>query len=207
MKAVLVGTILLSTASVWAQSISGSELKTILTGNQRTIEAVYSGISKTVVSEASVEDCSYTITSVQTILKVELEKIIVLADEKFKPTESAACTAAGFTAYQEKILFFTDRPTLAADLAAVDEARATSITQVGNIITLVTSEAVTLKYDLTKPSFRNLISVTASRYKETTTDSSDINPSSFDLSKVLFCDNNDGDISECVEGDYSDVLF
>jgi len=63
----------------------------------------------------------------------------------------------------------------------------------------------TYKYDLTKSSFKNIVSYQDKYSTATTSDIGDIDVNSFDLTKVLFCDSADSD--ECVEGDFSDILF
>ena len=94
-----------------------------------------------------------------------------------------------------------------------------AISKAGEIVTMnvevsvedetgtATTEKVTIKYDLTKPSFKNMISSQSINYKTVIEDSADSDLSKVDLTKVSFCDNNDGDESECVEGDFSDILF
>jgi hypothetical protein len=38
-------------------------------------------------------------------------------------------------------------------------------------------------------------------------EAADIDISKVNLTNVLFCDDNDGDTSDCLQGDYSDILY
>jgi hypothetical protein len=215
MNTFIIGAMLLSSTSLFAQAIDTTTFKTLLTMKKESLEKVNPGMTKKVVTLAKIqmgsEVCGYKLTSTQSILKVESEKIIVFAKEKFSPQNTPSCRAAGYTSStEEALLYYQDKPSLAKDLADVDTSSADikDIFLSGNMVTVnLKTENLTLQYDLTKPSFKNVILVQTSSFKTTSEDVPDIDVKSVNLTKVLFCDNNDGDTSECSEGDYSDILY
>jgi hypothetical protein len=223
MKILVTTALLLSSSVTLAQSLTVPALKTLLTQNRATLERVNVGMSKRIVTTGSVlvegSTCQYTLTAEQSIVTIEGAKMIVFSRESFAPAASGACQAAGFQAFSENILFYDDKPTLEADLAELDQAQVQSIVRNGNLVTLSVrgsttnpdgstgTENISIVYDLTKPSFKNLVSTTARDYRIAVTDLADQNVASFNLRNVLFCANNDGDYSDCVQGDFSDILF
>ncbi len=161
--------------------------------------------------------CEMRESAVQTVLKIEGDKIIVHSKENYAPAATPAC--AGFEASEVSVLFYEDKPSLASDLADLDASTADirSIAKAGEIVSMNLSsvvtdddgttrtEAVSVRYDLSKPSFKNLIFTQDSTSTTTGEDMADIDVFSINLKKVLFCDSNDSD--SCVEGDFSDILF
>lgn len=197
-----------------------------MTDRQGMLGSVTPGMSKKVTSLGSFvtesgEECSYTSTATQTILKIQNEKLIVLSMESFAPQSTTACINANTQAYEERILFYEEKPLLSSDLEALDKATPdlASLIRTGEIVTMklnlkavqedgtTVTDLVTIQYDLSKPSFKNLVLNQGTGYSTTTTDITNIDPNSTDLSDVLFCENNDGDNGECVQGNYSDILF
>lgn len=222
MKILMIGILALSSSFASAQAISVADLSNLLTARKVSLEAVNPGMSKRVVTNASYltetgKICSYTQTAVQSILKIEGDKLIILSDETFTPAASDACKEAQLEAFQEKVLSYEAKPSLAEDLADLQAANVSSITRAGEMITMVvngvlsnedgttTTELVTLKYDLTKSSFKNLMSTQTKDYLTTTTDMPDIDVSAANLTDVVFCASDDE--NECVRGDFSDILF
>ena len=223
MKSLLVASLLLSSAS-FAQSIDVATLKSLMTQRQAALESVNVGMSKqTSISGKVVMDngeCLYTQVTTQSILKIEGEKMIVLSKEKLTPT-SPTCEAGGMKPYEESILFYELKPTLKEELVDLDVSAPTiqSISKTGEIITMnlnitetddqgqSSTEAMIVKYDLTKSAFRNMISQQEQLTMSVISDVTDIDLKKVDLRNVLFCENNDGDNSDCVRGDYSDILF
>lgn len=213
----------LISSTSFAQSLDLSSLKQLMSARKDTLETVKVGMSKRLTTTGTQTldegDCEYTQISNQSILKIEEKKMVVLAKEKFTPADSPACEKAGYKSYEQSVLFYEERPSLAADLADLDASASSikTISQSGNLVTMGLSvlmgeensqaQSITLQYDLSKPSFRNLILNQGSQYKTISEDLADIDVNSVDLRKVLFCSNNDGDNSDCVEGDYSDILF
>lgn len=224
MKTLLFASLFFS-ANTYAQSITEANLKTLLTAKKATLEKVNVGMSKKTVTLSSIpvegQDCNFTHTAVQSILRIDAGKMVVLSQESFAPAVTQACKDSGYTAYSESILFYEDAPTLTADLAELDAASPDikSLSKAGEIITMslngkiqnedgtTTTELVTLKYDLSKSSFRNLISTVAAGYSITTSDSADVNVNTVDLKDVLFCETSESDKNDCMRGDFSDILF
>jgi hypothetical protein len=210
-------------STAFAQNMTAVGLKNLMTQRQASLEAVNAGMSKKLVHNAklSVEggECAYRLTTTQTILKIDGEKMLIFSREKFQPAATAICANAQITSNEDLVLFYEAKPSLALDLADVDASipTITSIVRAGEIITLnmnvdvpaeeeggvATKESLVVKYDLTKSSFRNTILTQGSDFSTTGEDVLDIDPRSVDLKKVLFCENNDGDNSDCVEGDFS----
>lgn len=212
MKTLIIGSLLFSTAS-FAQNIDINALKSLMTARKATLEKVNAGMSKKSIATAKEGECGYMITSLQSVLKIEGDKIIVLAKEKFSPQNSAPCRAAGYTASTESsIVYFVPKPSLVGDFAALDEMSSSikSIVRAGEAVTLTlatATDSVAMKYDLTKPSFKNLVLEQGLTYKTVTEDVADIDLKTVNLTNVLMCDDNDGDNSECVQGDFSDILY
>ena len=215
MNTFIIGAMLLSSTSLFAETIDSTIFKNLLTIKKESLERVNPGMTKKVVTMAKMNfetgDCAYRLTSTQSILKVEGEKMIVLAKEKFSPQNSPACRAAGYAAStEESLLYFEQKPSLALDLAELETSAndIKEIIRLGDLITInLKTDNISMKYDLTKPSFKNVILVQGSSYQTTAEDVADIDVKSVNLTKVLFCDNNDGDTSDCSEGDYSDILY
>lgn len=216
---------MLMSATGFAQTLDVNGFKQLLTARKATLEKVSAGMSKKIVTSSKIEVdqgiCNYRTTSIQSIVKVEAEKIIVHTKDLFQPQNSAACHAAGYKTFEESMLFTEKKPSLADDLSDLDISAPSisAISRAGEIVTLslainetmddgsVYSDNVTIKYDLTKPSFRNTISSQGNDYQTIGQDMPDIDLNTLDLKDILFCENNDGDNSECVQGDFSDLLF
>jgi hypothetical protein len=224
MKTLLFTFLFLSTGA-FAQSLTVTTLKSLLTSKKAILEKVNVGMTKSTVTRSSIPvegvDCNFTQTQVQSVIKIEGAKMIVLSKETFTPESSVACTNSGYTPYSEDVLFYQDTPVLTNDLADLDAVAADvkAITRAGEQVTMVMSTAittetgstvndlVTMKYDLTKPSFKNLISISGTGYSISTTDQVDIDVSMVDLKDVLFCETSVSDKNECMRGDFSDILF
>lgn len=217
MKAFLLCSLLFS-CSLFAQTLSLPSLKNLFTEKQSSLEAVHAGMSKKLVTASTVEtetgECSYTQTSIQTVLKVEGTNLVVHAEESFSPEASEACKEAGFEAYQENLVFFEEKPTLTSELAEFDAAAQDirTISRNGQLVSVVMKDYesegdITLTYDLSQSGFRNMVSTTGPDFTIKGQNLSDKDVMTIDLTNVLFCESNDGDNSDCVEGDYSDILF
>ncbi len=224
MNALLIGILALGSSVVSAQALTKAQFATLLQSKKTTLEAVNVGMSKSTVTTSSVvlEDgtkCAYTQTSLQSVLKIEAEKMIVLSRENFAPELSPLCAASGLQAFQENVIFYEPKPSLAADLEDLNASDVKSINKLGELVTMVVngtitnadgtvaSELVTVKYDLTKSSFKNLILSQSPKVTAQTTEVADIDVNLVDLTNVVFCANNDADNSDCVRGDFSDILF
>lgn len=222
MKLLLLGSLLLGTTTTFAQALDLNGLKNLFTSRQATLERVNAGMTKKIITTSSEGACGLMTTSTQIVLKIDGQKMFILSKEKLQPQNTPACRSAGYTASAESnIVYVEEKPSLTNDLSDLD-ATANSIKAInkaGEIITLnvevsiedesgtATTEKVTIKYDLTKPSFKNMISSQSINYRTVIEDAADSDLTKVDLTKVSFCDNNDGDESECVEGDFSDILF
>lgn len=202
-------------SSLLVGSITLNDFKNLLTKNQEVLEEVHQGMTKKLMTSSKVEtefgQCAFTETAVQTVLKIEASKIIIYSKELFTPAQSEACLEAGYEAYEEIALFYEDKPSLAAELADLDAAAADirSLSMRGNIITMnlnySENEELTIQYDLTKSAFNNMV-MTKSEALETKSEIlADIDVHSLDLTNVLFCTGEDS--QDCVEGNYSDLLF
>ncbi len=224
MKVLLVGILALGTSVVSAQSLTKAQFAALLQAKKVTLETVNVGMSKSTVTTSSVvlEDgskCAYTQTAIQSILKIEAEKMIVLSRENFAPELTPACVAAGLQAFQENVIFYEQKPSLTEDLADLEASDAQSINKAGDIVTMlvngtitaedgtVTKELVTVKYDLTKSSFKNIILSQSPSVSAQTSEAADIDVTTVNLTDVVFCENNDADNSDCMRGDFSDILF
>lgn len=224
MKLLLAGILALGATSVSAQNLTKAQIATLLQGRKATLEFVNPGMSKTVVTTASVAlegglKCDYRQTAVQSILKVEGEKIIVLSKETFQPAATQACIAAGIEAFEESVLFYEAKPALAQDLQELEASDLKSASRIGEVITMTVSgtltnddgststELMTVKYDLTKSSFKSMILSQSPSFKIETSEMADIDVATVNLTDVVFCENNDGVKEDCVRGDFSDILF
>lgn len=211
MKFLLISSLFLTTTA-FAQTLDINGFKKILTERQTNLERINQGMSKKLVSLTKIPTelgfCEFTETAIQTILKIEAGKIIVHSKESYIPGQTPSC--AGFESQEVSVLFYEDKPTLAADLADLDASAETitSIVKAGEIVTLnltVENKPIVVKYDLTKPTFKNVIFSQAGNQTTNGSDMSDVDVNTIDLKKVLFCDSSDSD--SCVEGDFSDILF
>jgi hypothetical protein len=225
MKTLALVGLMFSTAA-FSQSMTAQGLKNLFTQRQAVLEAVNAGMSKKLTHTAKLSvdggECAYRKITTQTILKIDGAKMLIFSKEKFQPQANAICSAAGVTSFEDNILFYEAKPTLAEDLADLDASMTSikNILKAGEIITLsltvdvpaeeeggvATKEDITVKYDLTKSSFRNTIQTSGVDFNTVGEDLADIDPKSIDLRKVLFCEENDGDNSDCVEGDYTGLV-
>lgn len=207
MKALFTLSLLIS-YSAFAQNLQMEDFKKLLSQNQKTLESVYPGMSKKITSVTKFETekgiCEVEQTATQTVLSLEGDKIIVFSKESQKPQATETCE--GFETASFDVLFYEAKPNLEADLNDLNSIAkdVKKISRQGNFVTLEMNES-TYKYDLTKSSFKNIVSYQDKYSTATTSDIGDIDVNSFDLTKVLFCDSADSD--ECVEGDFSDILF
>ena len=222
MKTFIIASFILGTTTSFAQTLDVAGFKTLLTTKKATLEKVNAGMSKKIVTTSKEGACGLMSTSFVSVLKIEGEKMYILSKEKIQPQNTEACRTAGYaTSSETSIVYMEAKPTLANDLADLDKSAddIKSISKSGEIVTMnldveskgegdeTTVEKVTIKYDLTKPSFKDMISSQSINYKTLIEDVADVDLKKVDLTKVLFCDNNDDDKSECVEGNYSDILF
>ena len=222
MKTLLIGSLLLSTTASFAQSIDLNAVKSLMTAKKATLEKVNAGMTKKVVTTAKDGECNFMMTSVETVLKIDGEKVYLLSKEKFQPQNSPACRTAGYTATTEQSILYTEaKPSIASEIADLDvfAQDIKAITRAGDLITMnislvdtdeegrTTTENITSKFDLSKPIFKYNTSSQSINFRTVTEEMIDVNLQTVDLKKVLFCDNNDGDETECVEGDFSDILF
>ena len=222
MKMLLTGILALTTSAAFAQSLTVDQLASLMTNNKSSLESVNPGMTKKVVATGvfSPEEnvtCDYTQTSIQSVLKIEGDKIIVLSQEEFVPGKHLGC--AGLERTTQTMIFFEDKPSLAQDLEDLKASNAKSIVKNGDIVSMVVSGTITdengaettsdvaIQYNITKSSFRNMVSTEAAGYKAVTTDMADIDVNSVDLKKVLFCPDSEAAAEECMEGDFSDILF
>lgn len=220
MKFLILSSLLVSTTT-FAQSIDVKAFKTLLTQKQAVLEKATPGMSKKVVTTAKAQDCQYSQTAVQTILRIEGTKMIVHSKESLTLVPSSACTSAGYENYEETVVFYVEKPSLPSDLAALDASASsiTSLVKAGEQVTMLmdvketdedgntSTEKLSFKYDLTKPSFRNLVLTEGEGFKTVVTDQADVDLNTVDLRNVTFCANDDEDNSDCVQGDFSDILF
>lgn len=215
MKMIL-GLSLLMSSTCFAQSMDVSALKNLFLEKQASLEQVSAGMSKKLVTKSTivleVGSCDYIQTSVQTILKIEAAKMIVHSKETFTPANTPNCVNSGYIAYEDNIVFYDEKPSVTEDIADLEESSANikSILRAGEIVTMnlsVDTENVTFKYDLSKPSFKNLINIKGSSFETNSTDLPNADVNAINLTNVYFCEENDGEFSDCVQGDYSDILF
>lgn len=221
MKTFILGSLLLVSTTSFAQSLDVNALKNLFSSRQATLERVNAGMTKKIITTAKEGECGFMNTSTQSVIKIEGAKVIILSKEKFQPQNTEACRTAGYVSSSENsVLYYEEKPSLQNDLKDLDASASSikAINKAGEIVTLNlavesdndgvrSTENITVKYDLTKPSFKNMISSQSINYKTVIEDMADIDLTKVDLKNVSFCENNDGEISECVEGDYSDILF
>jgi hypothetical protein len=219
MKTLIIASLLLST-SAFAQNIDISTLKGLMTARKLTLEKINVGMSKKITSlnVAAYDDvpgCKFKQVSTQSVLKIEAQKVLVLAKNKNFPANTAACRDAGFSKPEDETgsIFYISKPSLDEDLKDLDAMAASirSISRAGEIVSMeVFTEGlnVTIKYDLTKPSFKNMILSQDADSKTITEEVADIDISKVNLTKVSFCGIDEEGTFECTpEGDYSDILF
>lgn len=207
MKALLISSLLISSTS-FAQALDVPALKKLMTQKKAVIEKINPGMSKKLSTITRIPTelgpCELTEELVQTVLKIEGEKIIVHSKEKYSPASTPAC--AGFESSEVGVVFFDGLPSLDKELEDLDASAKdiTSISRAGDVVTMKI-ETATLVYDFNKPAFKNLISIKDTAFSTTSTDISDIDVNSISLKKVLFCESADS--QNCIEGDFSDILF
>ncbi|GEM_PF-6532438 len=224
MKTFIISALFLST-SVFSQVIDVLTYKSLMTAKLASLEVVTVGMSKktTTMAKAYLEtgECEYTTISTQSILKILSDRMIIHVKESFVPASTPICQEAGYEVYEESFLYYENKPAVADDLLELESVTDSieSIVQNGEIINInfnyqssdddgnTYEDKVTMTYDLSKSLFRNLIHIQGEGYTTTSLDAVDLNPNSLDLKDILFCENNDGDNSECAKGDYSDILF
>lgn len=213
MKFFILSSLLLTTTTSFAQSLDINALKQLFQTRQASLERVNAGMTKKITTTSKEGACGIMTTSIQSILKIDGDKVIILSKEKFQPQNTEACRTAGFpNSSESSILYYEAKPSVSNDIEDLDATASDikAINKAGEIVTLnleVESEKITIKYDLTKPSFKNMISSQSINYKTVIEDMADIDLTKVDLKNVEFCDNNDGDNSECTQGDYSDILY
>jgi hypothetical protein len=197
------------TPTVYAQGLSFNEFKSLLTAKKETLEKVYQGQSKKLVSfsdfDTDLGTCKFTETIVQTVLKIEDDNVILHSKESFIPAQSKACE--GQEAQEVAYITFEEKPTVATEVKEFEaiEKEINSISKEKDIVTLVLSadgQKATYKYDLSKSFFNYLLVAEDSLTKITGEDIADVDVYSIDLTKVLFCE-----ADYCTEGDWSDILF
>ena len=208
MKTYILFSLLFST-SAFSQDIDLNSYKSIMTSRQATLENVYPGMTKKIVSmtkfPTSKGFCVVTETAVQTVLKIEDQKSIIHSKENYLPAQTSSCE--GFEAQDISVLFYEAKPTLAQDLSDLDATAPdiTTISRDGEIVTMNLKPSVTVRYDLTRPGFKNLILMKDSNLLTEGFDMADTDVNSIDLKNVLFCDSADSE--NCSQGDWSDILF
>lgn len=207
MKVLLISSLLISTTS-FAQSLDVQGLKNFMIQKKEIIERINPGMSKKLTTFSRIPTelgpCELTEEAIQTVLKIEGEKIIVHSKEKYTPSATPAC--AGFNSSEVAVVFFENTPSLASEIADLDASasKVSSVSRSGDLVTMKI-ETATFIYDFSKPAFRNLISVKDTTFSSSSVDVSDIDVNTINLQKVLFCESSDSD--NCVEGDFSDILF
>lgn len=211
MKVLLIGAFFLSSTS-FAQTMNIASLKTLMTQKKALLENIYPGMSKKLTTvlkyETELGACDVTETALQTVVRLEGDKIIVYSKETYNPAETPAC--AGFESQTADVLFYEDKPSLAQELADLDETASAikTIVRSGDIVTLNLSsqgDLVTVKYGFSKPIFKNTLLIQDKDSTMTGSDLADVDIYSIDLRDVLFCDSADSD--QCSQGDWSDVLY
>lgn len=221
MKVMLVAIIALGTSSAFAQNLTKAQLSTILQSKKITLEAIHVGMSKSMMTNSTVTlddgtKCDFRQTALQSILKIEGEKMVVVSKETFQPVALPACQAAGLEAFEETVLFYEAKPSLAQDLKDLDASDVKAISRTGEIVTMTVAgtiegsaqtELLTVKYDLSKSSFKNMLLSQSPSFKIETSEAADIDVNTVNLTDVVFCENNDGVKEDCVRGDFSDILF
>lgn len=221
MKTLIIGILALGTTAGYAQTLTKAQFASLLQSKKATLEKVNVGMSKSMVttSTLTLDDgtkCDFKQTAVQSILKFEAEKMVVVSKETFQPAATAACRAGGVEAFEETILFYESKPNLAQDLKDLEESDVRAISKTDDIVTMTVAgtiegstetELLTVKYDLNKSSFKNMLLSQSPSFKIETSEAADIDVNSVNLTDVVFCENNDGVKEDCVRGDFSDILF
>lgn len=221
MKTLIIGILALGTTAGYAQTLTKAQFASLLQSKKATLEKVNVGMSKTMVTTSTVtlEDgskCDFKQTAIQSILKFEAEKMVVVSKETFQPAATAACRAGGLEAFEETILFYEAKPNLSKDLEDLNESDVKSISRADDIVTMTVAgtiegstetELLTVKYDLNKSSFKNMLLSQSPSFKIETSEAADIDVNAVNLTDVVFCENNDGAKEDCVRGDFSDILF
>lgn len=221
MKALLISSLLIASSGFAQTNLDINGLKTLWTQRKAVLEKINPGMTKKMTSITRIPTelgpCDMTETAVQTVLKIEGTKMIVHSKESYVPSMTPAC--AGFETQNIGVLFYEEKPSLDLDLADLNEtaSQIKSIQKIGDIIHMVlnapvtredgssSTEMVTVKYDLTKPSFKNTIFVQSPSSIMNGEDMADIDVYSIDLKNVLFCESAESD--QCSQGDWSDILF
>lgn len=206
----------LITSTSFAQTLDLNDFKSLLLQRQVQLETINVGMSKKLITSSVITNalgaCNLTETSIQTVLKMDGSKVIIHSKEIIAAAETPACKEENIESGEAIILFYEEKPTLAADLADLDasanEIRSLSISS--EIITMnlelgETKDALSIKYDLRKPSFKNMISTHGKNFSIISQDLADIEVQTLDLTNVVFCASSDSD--DCVEGNFSDILF
>ena len=215
MKALILCSCLITSTS-FAQVLDLNGFKNLLMQKQVQLETVNEGMSKKLITNSVITNalgiCEFTETSVQTVLKIEGSKIIIHSKEVVTAADTPACQDEEIESGEATILFYEEKPTLAADLADLDASahEIRSLSKSSEIITMnlelsETKEALSIKYDLRKPSFKNMISTHGKNFSIISQDMADIDVQTLDLTNVVFCASSDSD--DCVEGNFSDILF
>ncbi len=221
MKRLVSLSILLTTSTFAQSSIDLDSFKLLLSQRQVQIERINQGMSKKIVSVTTIPTeqgpCELTKESIQTILKIEGQKIIVHSKETYIPAQTPACL--GLESREIVVLFYDVKPNLANILVDLDTSTSQirSIIKTEDIVTMnlqeevetedgtMTIKDIVVKYDLTMPSFKNLVYVQDLTQTFTVQDLVDIDVHTINLSNVLFCESAESD--RCSEGDFSDILF
>jgi hypothetical protein len=204
----LLATLFLFSSHSFAQNLDVKTFKDLLSQRKPVLEKIYQGMAKKLVTKTKFEVdggfCESTEVAVQTVLKIEGSKVIVHSQESFVPGASSACAVV--EPYNISVLFYQTAPSLSDDLSAIDDLASdiTALSKAGDIVSMSLGTAV-FQYDLTQSSFKNLISVQDTDYSMVSSDLADINVNAIDLTRILFCESSDSD--QCVEGDFSDILF
>jgi hypothetical protein len=205
-----------------AQSLNLDSFMRVLTQKKASLEFLRPGMTKKLITISSFESedgevCNYEQSSLQSVLKIEGEKMIVLSDETFTPGPEAGCE--GSEAFREKVLFFEDVPTLSQLEADLRQTQVLTINLNGNLAQLNVKAAgvdedgnpmmenLKLLYNLNMPLFKMVSKIESELYTTTMTDMPDANLITVDLTNVLFCPAADSQDEDCAEGDFSDILF
>lgn len=220
---ILAGILAFGPGSVSAQALTKSHLAAFMLEKKANLEAVNPGMSKNMktLSSVALEDgskCEYVQSSFQSILKIEGSRMIVFSKESFRPAITPACATAGLQAFEERVLFYESKPSVAEDIEDLEQMSVKSISKVAELVTVIvngysaadgtiTGEVLTSTYDLSKSSFKNILTSQSATSRTETSDVADIDVTKVDLRDVVFCENNDADNSDCVRGDFSDILF
>ena len=143
--------------------------------------------------------------------------MIVLSEEKTTYHPDCGDTEP----FSERIMYYKDIPTVAAfnleldrDASSISSIKKKDDLVVMNMkFTSVDEEGVEvvetseITYDLSGPLFSIVSSTDSQNIWSSTSLENDRDLAVIDLSNILFCDNNDEDLSDCAEGDFSDILF